>query len=60
MQAVDTRSTIYWNPMLMTDADGKATFEYFNADQKGYYRIVVEGTDNNGQIGRKVIRYQVK
>jgi hypothetical protein len=60
MQAVDTRSTIYWNPMVITDADGKASFEYFNGDQKGFYRIVVEGTDNNGQIGRKVFRYEVK
>ncbi|HVW97144.1 MAG TPA: hypothetical protein VHA56_14330, partial [Mucilaginibacter sp.] len=34
----DLRSTIYWNPDIITDKDGKASFSYFNADGKGTYR----------------------
>jgi hypothetical protein len=59
-QISDMRSTIYWNPNIITDKDGKASFEYFNADTKGIYRVVVEGIDDNGNLGRQVYRYEVK
>jgi hypothetical protein len=56
----DLRSTIYWNPNIITDKDGKASFEYFNADTKGTYRVVVEGIDSDGNLGRRVYRYKVE
>ncbi|MGZ3891522.1 MAG: carboxypeptidase regulatory-like domain-containing protein, partial [Mucilaginibacter sp.] len=59
-EAADLRSTIYWNPNILTDKDGKASFEYYNADTKGTYRVVVEGIDDEGKIGRQVFRYEVK
>jgi len=55
----DLRSTIYWQPELVTDKDGNASFEYYNADGKGTYRVVVEGIDEKGHIGRQVYRYRV-
>ncbi|HEY4196332.1 MAG TPA: TonB-dependent receptor plug domain-containing protein [Mucilaginibacter sp.] len=57
---LDLRSTIYWNPNVVTDKDGNASFEYFNADTKGTYRVVVEGIDDNGNLGRQVYRYKVE
>lgn len=56
----DIRSTIYWNPNIITDKDGKASFEYFNNDTKGNYKIVIEGIDDDGNLGRQVYRYEVK
>jgi hypothetical protein len=56
----DLRSTIYWNPELATDKDGNASFNYYNADGHGSYRIVIEGIDENGNIGRQVYRYKVE
>jgi hypothetical protein len=56
----DLRSTIFWKPELVTDKDGKASFEYYNADGRGSYRIVVEGIDGKGNIGRQVYRYKVE
>jgi len=56
----DLRSTIYWNPNVITDKDGKAAIEFLNAGTKGTYRIVVEGIDNDGHIGRHVYRYKVE
>jgi TonB-dependent SusC/RagA subfamily outer membrane receptor len=56
----DLRSTIYWNPELATDKDGNASFDYYNADSKGSYRMVVEGIDEKGNIGRQVYRYKVE
>ena len=58
-QLADLRSTIYWNPDVVTDKDGKASFEYFNAGTKGNYRVVIEGIDSEGNIGRQVFRYKV-
>ncbi|MGZ3812883.1 MAG: TonB-dependent receptor, partial [Mucilaginibacter sp.] len=60
MQMADLRSTIYWNPNLVTDKDGCTFFEYFNADTKGRYRVVIEGIDGNGNLGRQVYRYKVE
>jgi TonB-dependent SusC/RagA subfamily outer membrane receptor len=56
----DLRSTIYWQPELTTDKDGNASFDYFNADGIGNYRVVIEGIDEKGNIGRQVYRYNVK
>ncbi|SHN25971.1 hypothetical protein [Mucilaginibacter sp. OK098] len=56
----DLRTTIYWNPNVITDKDGNASFSYFNADGKGTYRIVIEGIDAEGNLGRQVYRYKVE
>ena len=56
----DLRTTIHWVPNIVTDKDGNASFEYFNAGSKGTYRIVVEGINDDGYIGRQVYRYEVK
>jgi hypothetical protein len=56
----DLRSTIYWNPNIVTDKDHKASIEFFNAGSKGTYRVVVEGIDSDGHIGRHVYRYKVE
>lgn len=50
----DLRTTIHWEPHLTTDADGQATFSFYTADQPGRYRIVVEGLDGNGRLGREI------
>lgn len=57
----DLRTTIYWNPKVVTDpATGTSTFEFYNSDGKGSFKAIVEGFDKNGNIGRSVIRYTVK
>jgi hypothetical protein len=56
----DQRSTIYWNPNIITDKSGNASFEYFNAGSKGTYRVIIEGLDADGNIGRQVYNYQVE
>jgi hypothetical protein len=56
----DLRTTIYWNPNIVTDKDGNASFEFFNAGSPGTYRVVIEGIDVDGNIGRQVYRYKVE
>lgn len=56
----DLRTTIYWNPHILTDQEGKAYVEFFNADGTGNYKVVAEGINMDGKIGRSVFRYKVK
>ena len=56
----DLRTTIYWNPNVISDTTGKANIEFFNSDGTGNYKAIVEGININGSIGRKVFRYSVK
>ncbi|MDQ7947531.1 MAG: TonB-dependent receptor plug domain-containing protein [Pedobacter sp.] len=57
-QTADLRTTVYWNPNVMVK-DGRAVFEFFNADGKGPYKITIEGIDINGNLARKTYTYQV-
>ncbi len=56
----DQRSTIFWKPDVITDADGNASFNFFNADGVGTYRVEVEGIDSKGNLGMQVFRYKVQ
>jgi len=56
----DLRSTIYWNPEIKTGKDGNASFDYYNADGTGTYKVTIEGIDDYGNIGRLVYRYKVE
>ncbi|MDB4904093.1 MAG: hypothetical protein JWQ63_3374 [Mucilaginibacter sp.] len=56
----DQRTTIFWKPDVSTDADGNASFNFFNADGTGTYRVEIEGFDTKGNLGRQVYRYKVQ
>lgn len=45
----DYRSTIYWNPKLVTDDSGTCHVSFFAADLPGRYRIIVEGITEYGK-----------
>ncbi|TCK80764.1 hypothetical protein [Albibacterium bauzanense] len=47
----DIRSTIYWEPFITTDKDGKATVSFYTADNPGSYSIIIEGSDMQGNLG---------
>ena len=55
----DLRTTVYWNPSLLSDEKGNFKLEYFNTDEPGLYRVVIEGIDLMGNIARKTFTYQV-
>lgn len=59
-KAPDFRSTVYWGPQLLSNTQGKADFSFFNTDEPGTYRIVVEGMDLMGHLARTVYTYEVK
>ena len=61
MQLPDLRTTVYWNPTVITDkVTGKASFDFYNSDGKGTYRAVIEGLDIDGNIAHYVYHYKVE
>jgi len=53
------RTTIYWNPAVVTGSDGTANVEFYN-EGGGNYRVLVEGINADGLLGRQIYRYSVK
>lgn len=56
----DRRTTIHWEPMLVTDKEGKASFDFYTADEKGAYKILIEGIDLNGRLVRHIQHIEVE
>ncbi|HTH83322.1 MAG TPA: hypothetical protein VL490_10325 [Mucilaginibacter sp.] len=55
----DLRSTIHWEPNIITDTNGKAAVSFFSADKPGNYSIIIEGSDLNGKLGYKTKRIKI-
>jgi hypothetical protein len=47
----DLRSTIHWDPSIVTDKNGEANISFYSADRPSTYTVTLEGTDLNGNIG---------
>lgn len=47
----DLRSTIYWNPSIVTNKNGEAKVVFYAADKPTTYTVILEGGDMNGKIG---------
>lgn len=56
----DFRSTIYWNPNIITDEKGETSVSFFTSDKKGTYTIWLEGADLEGNFGVKTMKIEVK
>ena len=46
----DYRRTLYWNPDLQLDAEGKATISFFNNGQTTSITVEAEGMTNRGEL----------
>lgn len=53
----DYRETLYWNPVVETDKNGKAKVEFYNSDANSAFRIITEGISSSGLIGRDETTY---
>ncbi|MCY1529737.1 hypothetical protein D9M68_649010 [compost metagenome] len=55
----DLRSTIFWQPNILSNDQGKAEVSFFSADRKGSYTVWVEGTDLQGNFGVKTMNIKI-
>ena len=46
----DHRTTLYWNPAVKTDADGRATIRFYASDVSKRYLVTLEGVSDNGTV----------
>ncbi|MEF9479199.1 hypothetical protein OWR28_16980 [Chryseobacterium sp. 1B4] len=53
----DYRETLYWNPVVETDKNGKAKVEFYNSDANSTFRIMTEGIAASGLAGRDETAY---
>jgi hypothetical protein len=56
----DFRNTLYWNPSVKTDKEGKAGVEFWTSDFRSDYEISVQGINGDGEpvAIRKIIKVQ--
>ncbi|HWB28675.1 MAG TPA: hypothetical protein VG738_24550 [Chitinophagaceae bacterium] len=45
----DPRTTIYWNGNVITDAKGKASVDFYTADDSATYVVTISGLTANGE-----------
>jgi hypothetical protein len=55
----DLRNTLYWNPDIRTDRNGKAYTEFYTSDEGGSYTITVEGITKAGAKGKSTTEFTV-
>lgn len=48
--APDLRTTVYWNPNVAVQSDGKAEVAFYAADAPQSYSVVIEGVAADGQL----------
>jgi len=46
----DFRNTLYWNPSVKTDKEGKAGIEFWSSDNTTDYMINIQGITSNGKM----------
>ncbi|RZK71780.1 MAG: hypothetical protein EOO92_20260 [Pedobacter sp.] len=45
------RTTVHWEPNIVTNEHGKATVTFFTSDAKGTYSLNLQGADFAGKFG---------
>jgi hypothetical protein len=56
----DKRTTLFWEPMIVTDENGRAAVAFFTADIASRYRVVIEGITADGYPGTATTTFEVK
>jgi hypothetical protein len=56
----DLRTTIHWQPVVQTDEQGEASFEFYTADELTSYTVIIEGLADDGSIIRDESKLWIK
>ncbi len=49
----DGRTTLFWKPTIVTDANGQAKVDFFTSDRKSAFEVIVNGIEiENGATGQ--------
>lgn len=56
----DYRHTLYWQPTIVTNKEGRASVTFYNSDDKASFRAIVEGIGKGGLLGAGQLEYVVR
>lgn len=56
----DFRSTLYWNPSIVTEDNGNTRLNFYTGDRAGKYIGIIEGIAPGGETGYKYFYFEVK
>ncbi len=57
---VDNRTSLYWDPVVVTDGNGTARIRFYNSNKASTFYVVAEGISPHGKIGQAERSYTVK
>ncbi|MDR2585254.1 MAG: TonB-dependent receptor plug domain-containing protein, partial [Prevotellaceae bacterium] len=49
----DNGTTIHWQPVVQTNSQGVASFDFYTSDDSESYTVTIQGVTNDGQIIQK-------
>ncbi len=53
---VDNRETLFWEPNMITDAEGRANISFYTSDSPDKFTVKIAGADANGNLGDAMIK----
>jgi hypothetical protein len=56
----DIRNTLYWNPVVETDEQGKAQVSFYSSDVASAYSVIIQGLSFEGDTGYGTSSLQIK
>jgi hypothetical protein len=56
----DLRSTIHWEPFIISNLQGQAHLTFYTSDQKGTYTLILQGMDEKGNFVYQTKKIQVE
>jgi hypothetical protein len=56
----DLRNLLHWQPVLKSDTTGKTSLTFYNSDNTGRIKVIVEAISENGEIGYEELFYEVR
>ena len=56
----DLRSTVLWEPNIITDNAGKAIVWFYAKSRATAYTVIIQGSDLNGSVGSSRVKINVK
>lgn len=56
----DTRNSLYWSPLIVTDEHGEATIRFYCSDVISRFTGIAEGVGGNGDLGSGRFNFSVK
>ncbi|MBB5395429.1 hypothetical protein [Mucilaginibacter sp. AK015] len=57
---IDTRTTVNWEPNIITDDEGKAKIWFYAADKPDTYTLKLEGTDLQGHVASQTFKINIE